>query len=248
MRCKGEPQKNNVVALMKTLLPVTQAEHDPGLACDRGYTEEQQLTNQGTAKFSSIGICNDASRNPFLPQDAVDAQTQKWRGSKKMQTPRNPEDPDDERTIFNNDLMDKCMDVFKEWIIDSTERLGSDVRVATKDVKLKGDDDSEYYVTITAYAVCEKFDRKTATKDLLFFSTGTSTRRIVHVWVAVPGDSASSDHLFSDKTASDVQKQVEEKLRLKCRPLTIGQRCADWFLLKLLLSGTNAGIVYNKVK
>ena len=66
--------------------------------------------------------------------------------------------------------------------------------------------------------------------------------------MAIPRELVSSDHLFSNKKASTARQEVEAKLGLKCRPLTVGQHCANWFLLKWLLSGTNAGIIYSKSK
>jgi hypothetical protein len=290
LRVAGESQKKNVDELMKEIPQFTSAGCNPSLASDRGYTTEASITNPTTAKFSSVGICNDASRNPFIPEEAAEDQKQKWKKSKKMQT----DDTDNPgNTIFDENLMDPCMEEFKDWIVDSAERLGSDVRVATKvnnlayvtmniwymqrqciifyhsyllehilichlllcllcvasnqDVKLK-DGDNEYTVKVTAYAVRDKLDRKTATKDLFFFSTGESMRKLAHVWVAMPGNTVTSDHLFSVKPGSPARVAVEGELRLSCRPLTVGQRCADWFLLKWILSGTNSGILYSKAK
>ena len=34
--------------------------------------------------------------------------------------------------------------------------------------------------------------------------------------------------------------RVEDELLIKCHLLTLGQRCANWFLLKVLISGTLA--------
>ena len=33
----------------------------------------------------------------------------------------------------------------------------------------------------------------------------------------------------------------EDELLISCHPLSLGQRCADWFLLKVLINGTLAG-------
>ena len=54
-----------------------------------------------------------------------------------MQKPVDPEDPNNERTIFDNDLMERCIGVFEDWIIDSTKQLGTDVRAAKKNVRVK---------------------------------------------------------------------------------------------------------------
>lgn len=208
---------------------------------DRGYINEEMLTSPHLASFHSIGICNDASRNPFLTQERVDDQKAKWKASKKMRMD-DEENPDSGRTVFNDLLMEKCIAVFEEWIIDPTERLGTDVRVATEEVQT----DNGKTIKITAFAVREKFDCKTASKDLFFFSTGGGMRSMSHVWVAVPGKAITTAHLFSDKKECPERIMVEAMLKEYCRPLTVDQRCADWFLLKWLLSGTNAGCSFVK--
>ncbi|KAG7372558.1 hypothetical protein IV203_018701 [Nitzschia inconspicua] len=60
--------------------------------------------------------------------------------------------------------------------------------------------------------------------------------------VSMPSAYISNLVLFSNTIASESRKMVEEKLLVAVDPLTIGQRCADWFLMKsMLLSGTMAG-------
>ena len=80
-----------------------------------------------------------------------------------------PDNPDSGRTLFNRHLMDRCIEVFLDWIDGSRTRLGADVKIATKDVRVTDrDSDSVKTVKITAYSVCEKYDPKTANKDLFF--------------------------------------------------------------------------------
>ena len=57
-----------------------------------------------------------------------------------------------------------------------------------------------------------------------------------------------SNHLFSPEScsSSSTRIEVENVLSHNCKAMTLGQRTADWFTLKLLLSGTMAGKVYNK--
>ena len=66
--------------------------------------------------------------------------------------------------------------------------------------------------------------------------------------VAIRGFPVTSNHLFSNKKSSLERETVETELLKRASPLTCGQRCADWFALKLLLSGTMAGKVYSKAK
>ena len=68
------------------------------------------------------------------------------------------------------------------------------------------------------------------------------------MWVAIRGFPVTSNHLFSNKKSSPECETVETELLKRASPLTCGQRCADWFALKLLLSVTMAGKVYSKAK
>ena len=63
--------------------------------------------------------------------------------------------------------MGRCLDEVKDWVIDSRDRLGADVRVAVKDIAKEG----ERPLHLTAYAVREIFDPKVPSKGLFCFST-----------------------------------------------------------------------------
>ena len=53
--------------------------------------------------------------------------------------------------------------------------------------------------------------------------------------------------MFADIGENDNRMRVEDALLINCHPLTLGQRCADWFLLKVLISGTLAGKIISVV-
>ena len=84
------------------------------------------------------------------------------------------------------------------------------------------------------------------------FSVTSQTGRKLDTWVAVPRNSSSVSHLFSQRhddarifvpssESSDVKERVESLIWRTCDALTIGQRCADWFILRQFrVSGTNA--------
>ena len=118
LRVAGQPPKDNVTELMKTVPPITQAGHHPEFALDRGYIEEKLIADPAVALFKSVGICNDASCNPYVAEERVKDQKKKY--SNKTQEPADLEDPDNERTIFDSNLMEKCTEVFEDWIINFT--------------------------------------------------------------------------------------------------------------------------------
>ena len=88
----------------------------------------------------------------------------------------------------------------------------------------------------------ELFDPTSENKLLRFFSTGDNEEEHNYRWIAVPRvGCVDGNTLFADIGENDNRMRVEDALLINCHPLTLGQRCADWFLLKLLISGTLAG-------
>ena len=70
-----------------------------------------------------------------------------------------------------------------------------------------------------------------------------------YTWIAIPSKiSLGKDTLFSPKSPSTDRKSVEDKVNEHCIALTLSQKCADWFLLKMLDSGTVASKMFHKAK
>ena len=86
------------------------------------------------------------------------------------------------------------------------------------------------------------FDPTTEDKLLRFFSTGSEEELHNYKWIAVPRIESVDRHTLFGKIGDDsVRNKLEEMLSTSCHPLTLGQRCADWFLLKMCVTGTLAG-------
>eukprot|EP00737_Agarophyton_chilense_P004797 gb/GEZJ01006395.1/.p1 GENE.gb/GEZJ01006395.1/~~gb/GEZJ01006395.1/.p1 ORF type:complete len:425 (-),score=36.09 gb/GEZJ01006395.1/:504-1778(-) len=76
---------------------------------------------------------------------------------------------------------------------------------------------------------------------------------LVKCWIAVPRSQSNRKFLFSKRTndgklvipqsdATDDRDTVELHCHAHCRILTVGQRCADWFILRQFrITGTTAG-------
>ena len=95
-----------------------------------------------------------------------------------------------------------------------------------------------------AVAVREHGNEKKSKVVCFMYSVSPSLSSILDAWVAVPNDYIKFDrHLFNglgDKLA----KECELFLKQSCFPLTIGQRCADWFIMRRIrITGTNAGLI-----
>ena len=54
--------------------------------------------------------------------------------------------------------------------------------------------------------------------------------------------------MFSPKKGCELRLELEELLEKRCNMLTLSQRCADWFLLKMIITGTMAGKIISQVK
>ena len=54
--------------------------------------------------------------------------------------------------------------------------------------------------------------------------------------------------MFSPKKGCELCLELEELLEKRCNMLTLSQRCADWFLLKMIITGTMAGKIISQVK
>ena len=150
-------------------------------------------------------------------------------------------DEETRKNLLDPVKLKQCTDVFgdRRWAIDNDDKLGSDVRVATKDVV---DTDTGKTKRLTALAIRDIFDKKNECKDLLFLASGKEVRTKTNVWVVSPKrtDTVTPSHLFSKETASEKRLEAETKVSLKANPKTCGQRCVDWFTLKgMLISGTS---------
>eukprot|EP00984_Skeletonema_dohrnii_P027846 scaffold17539_cov76-Skeletonema_dohrnii-CCMP3373.AAC.1 len=258
LRVSGEPQKDNVSKLMKTLPIITQRSDCPGIGFDRGYTKEVEVVRPPIDQYEVIAICNTASRSPFVFKEDADEVEKSWRDKKHFQILDEEGKPiketfvdDSGKTKVRNKLdaekVMMCKEIFTPWILDDNSMLGSSVRIATKDVV----NEDGKKVSLSAFAIHDIYDKKTETKHLNFLATGTSTRKFHHVWVASDKNvTVTSNHLFSDKKPCPLRQRVEQKLRANgIIPQTIHQRCMDWFALKgMMVTGTMGGIAYSAGK
>jgi hypothetical protein len=74
----------------------------------------------------------------------------------------------------------------------------------------------------------------------------------LNAWLAVPRGGMSMTNFLSqverEPGNGGLKWMVEERLLRTCRVLTLGQRCADWFVLRQFrITGTNASNILMKV-
>ena len=91
-----------------------------------------------------------------------------------------------------------------------------------------------------AYSGVDIFYRKVEEKVICLFSSGKHEISLDHTWVAIHRPKKlHSNYLFGCDTGSNMCLEVEEMIEKSCFKITLSQRCADWFLIKLLISGYN---------
>ncbi|KAL7456269.1 hypothetical protein ACHAWC_008134 [Mediolabrus comicus] len=266
LRVTGESQRDNVNMLLETCLcsdkvpGITDAGANPRMKMDRGYTDEQMLMNDSLQNFSCDAICKESSRCPFISNQKFEEKLNAWRQKKHFQmfdagstTPMREQYMDDKGDTRERNKLDplklkRLTDVFGDYIIPGEKMLGTEVFMATKDIVKENGKTAR----LTATALRDTLDKKNECKDLFFMSTGRRARENKTTFVAERKSTytVTSTHLFSDKEGSAERLHIEEHLKSNnCEPLTIGQKCIDWFGLKAnCITGTMGGKIYAKAK
>ena len=81
------------------------------------------------------------------------------------------------------------------------------------------------------------------------FSSGEEDEDLHYTWVAITSKSSrDKNQLFSPKEDCELSLELEEVLDNRCNILTLSQRCVDWFLFKIIITGTMAGKIISQVK
>ena len=212
LRTSSVKQKDNVMDLIGNLPDVRQKVN---VTFDRGYGKRDVVdafTSRGfdvTTFAATVG-----SRHPFLSATEVDNYKSRLARANAS-------------TSTIQEMSREC----EPWIFDENEHLGSEVRIASLSHPNRK--------TIYAASVREVFDRKVDTKMLRFFLTGDEVQQMSNTWICVPKKSKVQQNTLFDGVPSSLKYNAENRLLQNCNPLTIGQRCADWFLMRTFhLTGT----------
>ncbi|KAG7344888.1 hypothetical protein IV203_032419 [Nitzschia inconspicua] len=203
--------------LLHTLPLSTASGNDLEVAFDRGYGKLSSVEAIAGRNLHVVTVAGThGSRHPFNTPDEWISTLNKWKTKRGV----------DQQKILSWTLL--C----ENWNLRGDPMLGEEVRIAER---TKVGEKPIY-----AIALREVFDRKNPVKYLKFFA---SKNHRPYTFVAVErNEHLDQNVLFSPKTPSPERSSVEQALLQSAQPLTVGQRCADWFLMKsMLLSGTMAG-------
>ena len=225
LRLRGDKQESNVLALIDHLPRLTNPSHSITICFDRGYGKLNFVSQIAQLKFNVLTIApQSGSRHPFILQEEVDKYLKIWRESGLSEA-----------------AIKAKIDVFRAWIYHHQPYIGSDSRVACKQLV-----NNPVYATVLR----DVFDRKADCKELRMFSVGNQFTNSHNKWIAYKSKNSRPESLlFSKKDEDGKWSSVEQFLKKNCYPLTTVQRTADWFLMKSFrITGTMASVIsHNKL-
>ena len=151
-------------------------------------------------------------------------------------------------SAFDGSILDRP----EAFVIKDDASCGPDVVAAVKKLRTP-DGETRSRRQVVAIAVRERPTTKFCKAIRFLYSVPPHISSAVDTWLAVPKSETTSHLLFNDRSehgeveasaiSSDEKKaSIESFLLQHCNVKTIGQRCADWFLLRQFrVTGTSAG-------
>ncbi len=226
LRVQGETEEHNVSELLKCLPSFEGQGNNATTTFDRGHGKMNFVEAVSALGANVLTIAATVgSRHPFIADEEIEDHRKK-QSAKKVATA----------------IVTQRLEAVKNWVVSSTEQLGAEARIAKKPL----DNGKNLHATI----VRDVFDRKADSKLIRFFSSGPMAVGRSCQWVAIRKKTTVVKTLFVETRRLHGTKEfIESVLKENCHPLTVAQRCADWFLMKSFrLTGTMVGIVMQKCK
>jgi hypothetical protein len=257
-RRRGNSQANNVRNLLNCVLESRgeQSFHGFTITADRGYAKMSLVKE--LLKFD-LGIVL------VMPEHLIACHP--FVGKSFLRTGRFGHDESDEETeecVSESDEIEEVnegnltpaavpgvhYDRPRAFVVSDEPKAGPASFYAVKVFKR---DTQPQRCPVTAVAVRERGTEKYSKVLRFAYRVSAGVASASETWVAVPGCGLSNHFLFVKRddsgrifvppADSEALKDVVERALLeKCMILTIGQRCADWFVLRQFrVTGTNAG-------
>ena len=141
----------------------------------------------------------------------------------------------------------------RDFVIDDQPEMGSAAFIATKSMKIAGNRAGNR-VRVTALAIRERGTEKQAKIIRFGYLLPPHLERKVNCWIAVPHPrrrdqsalfaTIGEDGKLAEPVGVDPRSRIESWVLAKCTVLTLGQRCADWFCLRMFrITGTIASTI-----
>lgn len=252
-RRRGEGQVEAVKRLLTEMFEDVgpEARNSCIVTADRGYGKESFINVMASLGLSSVFIMPDhvLRSHPFVAASFLNPHREEEDevsdGESGVEMTNDAIDA--KATCFtthgvvnNSERSASVEDRRRPFVINDCPMLGPAVFSATKALRSPGVGQRR----ITAVAVREHGTEKYSKVLRFMHAVPTPITYQLNQWVAVPKPVVSTTNsLFSGSTATDINS-CEFMLAKTCFPLTLAQRCADWFTLRQFrVTGTNGGII-----
>lgn len=221
IRIGSEYPLENVEGLLNVLPDITtnSSENQIRVCLDEEYGMMPFLAKNLCERNYNVTTraCPLYSRHPFVTNEEVEHLQAEW----------------DEAQI-SEQVKQKASDMLQPFLMDGDDRIGSNVRVATKVIALPNGETKR----ITATATRDKFDSRQTCQFHCFFSSDEN-EKMSDIWVTKEeAGEIFYTTLFKERKSP---LPIEIKLLEACCPITLEQQSADWYLQRAFrLSGTAA--------
>ena len=223
LRQRGVKDLDNVELLLRTL-PHAMPSDQPTITFDRGYGKMYFIRLILSMGYNVWTIANwQKSRHPFILSFDVDERKKQWK-----------------KEGVSDRAIESRLDTIRDWIFHEDVGLGSESRMAVKEVE--GFD-------LYAVAVRDAFDPKMVENVTQFFASGPLTESLKSTWVGRFKKETLPDNTMFNGKDGHHKEQLEMELLGACSVGSMGQRCADWFLMKCFrLTGTMVHTIWSDME
>lgn len=148
----------------------------------------------------------------------------------------------------SSENVEQFMDRRRAFIVPDHPKLGNAIFAASKTCRVSGVGGATgANRTVSAVAVREHGTSKVCKVLRFIHSLPPFVTSEISKWIAVPKHGCFLGKTLFAGNENGLQKSCEDVLSRFCKPLTLAQRCADWFLLRQFrITGTNAGTILSK--
>ena len=264
-RRRGETQASNVKRLVESLLEGRgeQSVHGLVVTGDRGYGKISLIRELMKHGIGSIMVmpehltqCHPFVGRSFYCYTRQDEEEGDMIGTNEDEIPQEEREADDE---LHQEVEEGAfkLDRPRAFVVDDSPSAGNASWFATKSLK----PDTREVVSnsantnfkAVAVAVREGGTAKFSRILRFIYNVPTGISQMIETWIAVPQSAPSFHKLFSKRKddggileppiiSPDQKDEIERRILAKCVVLTVGQRCADWFVLRQFrITGTTAG-------
>lgn len=240
-RRRGESQVESVGKLLSTLLDGKgqEALNSCVVTADRGYGKESFLNLFTSFGLAAVFVMPDhiLRCHPFVASSLLDPLRDDYEVDDADLDEQSPTVGESDAGLSNVSVLDRR----DSFVIDDNARMGQAFFTASKPLRTSGTVGQR---RVTAVAVREHGTKKYSRLLRFMHSVPSGVSKEFDRWIAVPKAPVSVSRTLFAGNDNPGSKCCETALLQHCFPLTVGQRCADWFTLRQFrVTGTNSCLI-----